>query len=751
MPEIAGVIVNRTARNVDKPFSYLIPAHLAADITIGCVVRVPFGRNNAPVDGYVVSLSDAVPAQALKEIVAIVDPLPQFGARELRLCAFLRQTCFATWLEAIRAVTPPAKGLVSVSDKYVRVSSLAIPEEDAFDLLDRIRTKAPAQTRVIELLLQNDFVSNRDIAHLAGCGAGTLKALEAKGVIVSHEVEVFRTPAGIAQAAPTKPHPLTPAQAHAVSEIAAAMDRESPDTFLLHGVTGSGKTEVFLQAIRHAVDRGKTALVLVPEIALTPQMIERFAGRFGSRIAVLHSRLSLGERYDQWKRIRNGDVDVVVGVRSAVFAPLARLGIVILDEEHETTYKSEMSPRYHARDIAKWLCRETGAALVLASATPSIESYWHAERGDYHLLTLPDRINQAALPDVMLADMRAELQAGNRSVLSVRLQEEIQKNLDAGQQTILFMNRRGYATFVSCRSCGYVAKCENCNIPLTYHKYKNYLTCHYCGYTTRTPQTCPVCGSRYIRQFGSGTQKVEEEVRALFPAASVLRMDMDTTAHKASHEQILTTFREGKVDILIGTQMVAKGLDFPNVTLVGVLAADMSLNMDDFRAGERTFGLITQVCGRAGRAEKPGRAVVQTYDPDNEILHLARQQDYPGFYRAEIPLRRALCYPPFSDIVSLLFTGQNEGQVAAYARHMAQRFRAMAEKSMQARNCYALLGPCPCTLPRINNKYRYRMLIKCTLTDDLRAILSAMLSRHHTGKEKKWITLAIDVNPTTMN
>lgn len=751
MADIAAVVVNRTARSLDKPFSYRIPEHMRETLAVGCLVLVPFGTRNTPVEGYVVGFPTAAEGQQLKELLRVLDPLPQFGELQLRLCAYLRRTCYCTWLDALRAVTPPAQGLVSVNDKVVKVSALAIPEEDAFDLLESIRSRAPAQARVIELLLQNDFVANRDITHLVHCSPATLKSLEAKGVIAAREVEVFRNPVDYARIAPSRPPAPTPEQAAAIGRIRAALEEGAPRTFLLHGVTGSGKTEVFLQSIAYAMEQGRGALVLVPEIALTPQMIERFVARFGQRVAVLHSRLSLGERYDQWKRIRAGDADVVVGARSAVFAPVERLGIVILDEEHENTYKSEMSPHYHARDVARWLCTQHGAALVLASATPSVESYWRAQQGEYELLELPGRINDQGLPDVSFADMRQELQNGNRSVLSMRLQEEIRANLDRGQQTILFLNRRGYSTFVSCRSCGFVAKCEHCNISLTYHKYRNYLTCHYCGYTVRSYETCPVCGSRYIKHFGSGTQRLEEEVRALFPGARVLRMDVDTTAHKASHERILTAFRNKEADILIGTQMVAKGLDIPNVTLVGVVAADMSLNVDDYRANERTFALITQVCGRAGRGEQAGRAVVQTYDPDNPTLELARRQDYRGFYREEIALRRQLVYPPFCDIVSFVFSGQNDGQVQAYARRCAQALRRALEQSMQAGKCYGILGPCPCTVARINNKYRYRMLLKCSLNDNIHAILSHMLDKHHLGKEKKWINLVIDVNPNSMN
>lgn len=750
MPDLVGVIVNRTARTVDKMFHYRAPDGMWEQLCIGCVVCVPFGVKNTPVEGYVVDFPETSPTASVKDIIRIVEPAPLFDEWQLRLCGWMRERYFATWLDCLKTMTPPAKGLEPVSDKTVRVASLAVPDEDAFDLLEAIRKRAPAQARVIELLLQNEFAATQDITHMAQCSPATLRSLEDKEIIEIREIEVFRNPVDLEQVPPTLPPEPTPEQAEAIGQLNAAVEAGEYRTFLLHGITGSGKTEVFLRAIRRAVDLGKTALVLVPEISLTPQMIERFAGRFGKRIAILHSRLSMGERYDQWKLIRNGEVDVVIGARSAIFAPIRNLGVVIIDEEHETTYKSEKSPRYHTREVAHWLCREFGAALVLASATPSVESYYHAVQGDYTLLALSERATKAALPDVRIVDMRQELEEGNRSVLSMALQQEIRKNLDAGQQTILFMNRRGYSTFVSCRSCGFVAKCDNCNISLTYHKHKNYLTCHYCGYTIRTYQTCPQCGSRYIKHFGSGTQRVEEEVRELFPNARPLRMDVDTTARKTSHEQILSAFRKGEADILIGTQMVAKGLDFPNVTLVGVVAADMSLNVDDYRANERTFGLITQVCGRAGRGGLPGRAVVQTYDPENPTLLLSKQQDYPAFYREDISLRKTLVYPPYCDMISLLFTGQNQGQVQAYARKCAQSLQSKLKRAMQLQKCYAILGPCPCSIERINNKYRYRLLMKCSATEVINRLLGELLEEHCRRKEQKWISLVIDRNPNNM-
>ena len=438
---------------------------------------------------------------------------------------------------------------------------------------------------------------------------------------------------------------------------------------------------------------------------------------------------------------------MVIGVRSAVFAPLLNLGIIIIDEEHENTYKSERVPGYHARDIAKQRCKIGNFPLVLASATPSVESFYKAKNGEYKLITLSKRINQQKMPEVEIVDMRTELQNGNRSVFSDKLRENIIKNKENGEQTILFLNRRGFSTFVSCRSCGYVAKCEHCNLPLTFHKDKNFLTCHYCGYTLKNLKNCPECGSNYIKHFGTGTQKIEEEASTLFPDCSLIRMDVDTTGRKSSHESILKKFEEEKTDILIGTQMITKGLDFPNVTLVGVLAADISLNMDDYRANERTFSLITQVCGRAGRGEKDGRAVIQTYSPDNYVLRLAAKQDYLSFYEEEIALRRTLFYPPFCDIVSILFTSANNNIIGTYARQLERALRLSLEKTGTK---FEILGPAPAILSKINNKFRWRLTLKLNLDKKGREILRKIMQQHNKNKTKKIIAMTVEINPSAL-
>ncbi len=746
---IVGVVVDRMAREVDRIFHYTAPDEMYQKMQIGLSVLVPFGRGDNVLEGYVVELPEETEYKELKEVRAILSEEPLFDGKMLEVCRYMQDTCFCTLASAIKAITPPGRGVRrnSVNDKIINGSRLAVSNDEAFSILENIRAKAPKQAKIIELLLQNDFVANADIRLITGAGQGAIKALEQKEIIRPSQIEVFRKPVDFSKIKRTQPFVPTKEQEDAIKEVTNVVETGKNQTFLLHGVTGSGKTEVFLQCIEAVIKKGKSAIVLVPEIALTPQTVERFVGRFGERIAIIHSRLSLGERHDEYKRILSGEVDVVVGVRSAIFAPLKNLGLIVMDEEHENSYKAENVPAYHARDIALLRAKQHKIPLILASATPSMESYFLAQNGEYKLLELTARANKNDMPDVEIVDLRRELAEGNRSVLSGRLKEEIAKNLKNGEQSILFLNRRGFSTFVSCRNCGYVVKCEHCNVSMTYHKNKNYLTCHYCGYTVKNYDTCPECGSKYIKHFGTGTQRVEEEVKELFPDATVIRMDVDTTGGKSSHQQILDKFANEKIDILIGTQMVAKGLDFPDVTLVGVLAADMSLNLDDFRAGERTFDLVTQVCGRAGRGNKKGRAIIQTYQPESNVLLQAKEQDYKAFYNEEIMLRHSLRYPPYCDIISMVLTGNNEQALSAYAARISNTLKMeFLNNQINAE----VLGPGPCSLSKINNKYRWRILIKCKANKEIRAILRQMAQNHDKRKESKWISVLIEQNPNSM-
>ncbi len=543
------MVVNKTARVLDRLFDYLIPEYIDTQIQIGVPVYVPFGKGNQLIEAYVVGFPTETKFDELKEIASVIDPEPLFDEKLLELIFFMKKRYFSTYLAAIKTVVPYGMGLSgkSVSDKVLKGSSLALTYDEAFTSLEAARKKAPVQARIIELLMQNEFVANSDIQMLLGCSMSAIHALEKKGIIESVEIEVFRNPVNYDTIAPTKALIPNVDQQKAIDAVSDYLSDFG--VFLLHGVTGSGKTEVFLQCIEKVLKQGKTAIVLVPEISLTPQMIERFAGRFGKQIAVLHSRLSMGERNDEYKRIKSGEARVVIGVRSAVFAPVNNLGLIVVDEEHESSYKAQNVPSYHAREIAAMRAKQHNIPLILASATPSIESYYKALSGKYKLLTLDSRASSQKMPDVSIVDMRRELADGNRSLFSNHLQEAIRENLEKGHQTILFLNRRGFSTFISCRSCGYVVKCPRCNIALTYHKNKDFLTCHYCGYTQKNLHVCPECGSHYIKHFGTGTQKVEEEFLELFPDASVLRMDLDTVSAKNSHQKILETFEKEKIDV----------------------------------------------------------------------------------------------------------------------------------------------------------------------------------------------------------
>ncbi|MBQ4086637.1 MAG: primosomal protein N' [Clostridia bacterium] len=740
----AGVIINRLALNIDRIFHYAIPEHLSGKVTVGSHVTVPFGNGNRAVDGFVLSLTSEIDFEGtVKEIASLASPEPLFDEELLAVSHFLKQKYFCSHISAIKTVLPPGSVRKNkVNDKIIRGSVLNIPYDEAFDLLDALRDKAPRQAQVLELLIQNDFVADNDITFITGASYAAIKALRDKGVIRSEEIEVFRLPVNYDDIPPSVSPKLTEEQQSAVDSVTNA---KTPGTYLLHGVTGSGKTEVFLNCIERVLKTGKTAIVLVPEISLTPQMVTRFASRFGKRIAVLHSALSMGERSDEYKRIKNGEADVVVGARSAIFAPLKNIGLIVIDEEHETSYKAENAPTYHAREVAQMRAKYHGASLLLASATPSVESFYRAQCGTYRLLSLTHRPTAQSLPEVSVVDMRKEMAEGNRSCLSTQLQEGLLQNKNHGEQSILFLNRRGFSSFVSCRSCGFVIKCKNCDVSLTYHKNRGTLTCHYCGYTVRKPSACPDCGSTFIKEFGAGTQKVEEEIRELFPDLSVIRMDVDTTGAKTAHQALLSRFEEEKTDILLGTQMVAKGLDFPDVTLVGVLAADQSLNIDDFRANERAFNLITQVCGRAGRGEKPGRAVIQTYMPDNDVIHLAKNQDYLSFYRNEIEVRRLLCYPPFCDIVSILLTSPKAQGLFAYAEKIAKSVRIVMDKEYKAP--YQMLGPCETAVTRIAGRFRQRIWIKCDLNDTAEHIFARLRDFHIRSKDAADISMVIENNP----
>ena len=631
-----------------------------------------------------------------------------------------------------QAVGDAAVRMVRLSDKY-----MSAPE--SFDL-------TPKQKQVADFLSEYGSAAVREAAYMCGVTESVVKRLCANGAAEEYEAEVLRR---VEDYADEKRSPadiiLSAEQQKAHGAVLAQMNEHKPAVFLLHGVTGSGKTSVFEKLIDDTVKMGRQAMLLIPEIGLTPQILKRFRSLFGERVAVIHSGLSLGQRLDEYKRIKRGDADIVIGTRSAVFAPLSDIGLIIIDEEGERSYKSDSSPRYATQDIAKQRCAHHSAVLLLASATPSIESYYLAERGAYRLLEMKERYGNAALPEVSIIDMNLEREDGNRTEFSRKLASEISANLKNGEQSILLLNRRGYHTIISCCDCYQPVYCPNCSVPLTYHKKNDKLMCHYCGYVSPPVDTCPSCGSKHLKNMGFGTQKLEEELSTFFPAARILRMDADTTFSRYSYEKSFTDFREGKYDIMIGTQMIGKGLDFPNVTLVGVLSVDKALYAGDFRSYERTFSLITQVVGRGGRGERRGRAILQTFIPEHYIMNLAASQDYKGFYSEEIAIRRAMIFPPLCDMCIFCFSG-NEDISARFGAEAVLRLMNGKLKALQPKTPVRVLGPVRCSYGRINGKYRYRIIMKCKNSAEMRGFIREVLTESAKLKEMKGVALYADMN-----
>ncbi|MCV4229930.1 primosomal protein N' [Virgibacillus sp. LDC1] len=646
--------------------------------------------------------------------------------------------------------------------KTMKAVELAVSSEEAQQALASFPAKAQRQKEVLQYILEMEAflpISQKDLLQTLGVTAGTVKALADKGLITLEDIEVFRDPYRGRHFTPSTPLALTPEQQAVYRSIVHKLDERKHGVFLLHGVTGSGKTEIYLQTIQRCLEQERQAIVLVPEISLTPQMVERFKARFGDRVAVMHSRLSDGERYDEWRKIREGRASVVVGARSAVFAPFDRLGLIIMDEEHEGSYKQEETPKYHARDVAIHRARLTGAAVILGSATPSLESY-HAARSqaqdDFapHLLEMPSRALGNKLPEVQVVDMREELREGNRSMFSRSLHAAISTRLERGEQTVLLLNRRGYSTFVMCRSCGYVAGCPECDISLTYHQKSNNLRCHYCGYAAQAPEVCPDCGSEHIRYFGTGTQRVEEELAKLFPGIRVIRMDVDTTTEKGSHEKLLKQFRDKKGDVLLGTQMVAKGLDFPDVTLVGVITADSALNLPDFRAAEKTFQLLTQVAGRAGRHQLPGEVVIQSYTPEHYSIIHASSHDYLSFVKDELKHRKALHYPPYCRLILVTLSHEQLPLLVRMAENFAATIKSESDRrgwfgSLDRFDASALdiLGPVASPIPRLKNRYRFQCMIKWRGTMDAVSLVRSVAEKLQDSARDSKLQISIDVDP----
>jgi primosomal protein N' (replication factor Y) len=728
----AGIIVDNISAQVDKVFIYSIPENLRERIELGIRVKVPFGNSNKKIDGFIIELYENYESKInIKEIVEICDNYSFLNAKDIELIKFMRENYLCTYLEGIKAIIPNSviKGRKEKKRDVVFASNS----------LEGKYKKDP-YIKIYNIVLNNNGLYNKnELKRIYKISISSINTLIKHGFLTTKEVILNRYDNRSFNNYPKKI--LNEEQQIAINKI----NKSNNNVFLIHGITGSGKTEIYMQLVSEMIEKNRDSIVLVPEISLTPQMVERFKGRFGKDIAVFHSKLSEGEKFDEWLRVKNGKVKVAIGARSAVFLPFNNLGLIIIDEEHEYTYKSESDPKYNTFEIAKFRCNLENSKLILGSATPSIDTYYKAKNEEIELISLKNRADNAMLPKIELVDMREELIENNKSIFSKKLYNEMKKCLQKGEQIILFLNRRGYSTFISCRKCGYVFKCENCDISLTYHNESNILTCHYCGNTKKVTNICPKCKSNYVKYFGIGTEKIETETKKYFPKARILRMDFDTTRGKNSYENIYNTFKENKADILIGTQMIAKGLDFKNVTLVGIIAADLSLNIPDYRSGERTFQLITQVGGRAGRGDKPGKVIVQTYNPDNYSITNAISNDYENFYNEEISIRKDMNYPPFSKIFSINLSSKNEELLIKNIQNIGVILKNIINKNDKIE----MLGPCPCSISKINEYYRWHIILKGEIYNDLMHNVKNIIY-DLTKNSYNDIRISLDINPNSI-
>ncbi|MEB7856691.1 primosomal protein N' [Staphylococcus xylosus] len=800
---IAKVIVDIPSKSVDFTFDYIIPSKLQSMVQVGMRVIVPFGPRT--IQGYVMQVTDKpddnIDIAKLKEIKEIQDIKPELTEELIQLTEWYNNYFVTKRISMLEVMLPSA-----IKAKYTKVFSIvdvdAVPEElkvkfdkdgqypykeaqynddlgqivpllkqgivsemtllsqnvskkkqravsiiEGFDydsILNSLE-KSKKQYELYAYLLdeRHHTVLLKDLEEM-GFSKSSIDTLMRKGFVEKYDAIVERDPFETRVFEQDQKQQLTYDQQEAYKSILESIQAHRQRTYLLHGVTGSGKTEVYLQTIEEVLKLGRQAMMLVPEIALTPQMVLRFKRRFGDEVAVLHSGLSKGERYDEWQKIRDGKASVSVGARSSVFAPFKNLGMIIIDEEHESSYKQEDYPRYQARDIAQWRSQYHQCPLILGSATPSLETYARAEKGVYELLSLPNRVNQQALPEIEIVDMRTELSSGNRSMFSEQLRKAIQQRLDKKEQIVLFLNRRGYASFMLCRDCGHVPQCPNCDISLTYHKSTDQLKCHYCGHQEVPPNKCPNCESEHIRQVGTGTQRVEELLQEAFQEARIIRMDVDTTSRKGAHEKLLDDFGAGKGDILLGTQMIAKGLDFPNITLVGVLNADTMLNLPDFRASERTYQLLTQVSGRAGRHEKEGEVIIQTYNPEHYAIKDVQANDYTAFFNKEMNYRKMGKYPPYFFLINFTIAHKEMKKVMEASKHIHKiLLQHLTDKAL-------VLGPSPAALSRINNEYRFQILVKYKSEPALHEALKYLDDYYHDQYLKEKLSLKIDINPQMM-
>lgn len=748
---VAEIILNSNAKELNRVFDYNIPETMVYKAMVGSRVFVQFGNRKQLEEGFIIGIKESSEFK-LKSIEKIVN---ENGLTEekVELAKWMARRYFCNISECIKLMLPPGtttkiieNRIKEKNENFVTIIDEEVVESD----IEEDKFKSAKQVRILKFLLDNGETNLADLLLFTDTTRDAVKALEKKNYITIEKKHVERNPFFHKVERQSKKLEFTEEQQNAYNEISDKMDKNKYEEYLIYGVTGSGKTEIYLQLIEKALNNNKTSIMLVPEISLTPQTVDRFIARFGEEnIAVLHSKLSIGERFDQWNKIKSGQAKIVIGARSAIFAPVQNLGIIIIDEEHDSSYKSESTPRYNAKDVARYLCYESNIPLVLGSATPDTGSLYRTMKKQSVLLRLNKRANNAKLPEIEVVDLREELSKKNKSMLSEKLQESIKENLENKKQTILFLNRRGFSTFVMCRDCGYTAKCKNCDITLTYHKSTNKLKCHYCGYETKVITKCPECGSENIRYFGTGTQKLESEINTLFPEAKTIRMDVDTVTKKNSHEKILTDFKENKANILIGTQMVVKGHHFPNVTLVGVIAADGSLNMNDYRANEITFQILTQVAGRAGRGEDAGKVIIQTYNPDNFTIECVKQQNEEMFYNTEMRLRKQLKYPPFCDIIVIGVSSKDEQITMKVAQSLHKYLKDRVENENIGIMLYKAL---PAPIDKIKNKYRWRILIKCKFGEDIIDLMNNTMEKAQTIKYCKNgdANISIDVNPTNM-
>lgn len=731
----AEIILNTDAVEIDRPFTYKVPTELEDKIKIGQIVKVPFGMGNKSSEGFILALRDSSELNVnfrVKNILSIVTIESVIDEKNIEMINFLRERYLCKYIDAFRLLIPTGimKGAKSKSKKVIVFENedlSSIKNSSGYkDIVDFVKRNSGKFTK-------SELIKEYSISQYK------LNKLIENGMFKVEEETIFRYNNRVYTEDSEKK--LTIEQLQVLHQY----NESDEKLFLLKGVTGSGKTEIYMRMVRQTLEQGKSAIVLVPEISLTPQMIERFKGRFGRDVALFHSKLSDGERFDEWFRVKEGKARLIVGARSAIFLPAVNLGLIIIDEEHENTYKSEQNPKYQTKEVAEFISEQTKCKVVLGSATPTIESYYRALTGEMKLLELNSRVDGKEMPPMEIVDMRQELKSGNISLFSRQLYKAIDDRLKKGEQIILFLNRRGFSSFVSCRSCGYVFKCEECDISMTYHK-SGLLVCHYCGKTKRTPDKCPKCHSKYVKFFGAGTQRVEEEVKKYFKNARVLRMDIDTTREKNSHEKIYNAFKEGKADILIGTQMISKGLDFKNVTLVGILAADMSINVPDYRSGERTFQIITQVAGRAGRGEIQGDVIVQTYTPDHYSLKYAVNYDYEGFYEKEFTIRALMKYPPFGKILLINGTSKNEELLKEFMHKISNKINQFTKEDSNLE----ILGPIPCMIAKIKESYRWQIVLKGEFTTKFAKKIKELL--YDEGKNVyNDIRMSIDINPNNLN